>query len=127
VCILVGSGIELPTVVFRSLHILYNLFAATLTTLVFLLVPLSVGIAILRYRLWDIDVLINRTLVYGSLSTLLALIYFGCVFGLQALFHVLTGQGAASPLIIVVSTLAIAALFQPFRQHIQQVIDRRFY
>lgn len=127
VCILVGSGVELPTLVFRSLHILYNLFAATLTTLVFLLVPLSVGIAIMRYRLWDIDVLINRTLVYGLLSTLLALIYFGCVFGLQALFHALTGQVAASPLIIVVSTLAIAALFQPFRQRIQQVIDRRFY
>src|SRR6266704_3183568 len=56
-------------------------------------VPLSVGVAILRYRLWDIDILINRTLVYGSLSTLLALLYFGSVFGLQALFHDLTELG----------------------------------
>jgi hypothetical protein len=127
VCIVVGSGLEVPRLTFRSLDIVYDLFATTLTTLVFLLVPLSVGVAVLRYRLWDIDVLINRTLVYGSLSTLLALLYFGCVFGLQALFHALTGQGAASPLILVVSTLAIAALFQPLRQRIQQAIDRRFY
>ncbi len=127
VCLLVGSGVDVPTLVFRSLNILYDLFATTLTTLVFLLVPLSVGVAILRYRLWDIDVLINRTLVYGSLSTLLALIYFGCVFGLQALFHALTGQVATSPPTIVVSTLAIVVLFQPFRQRIQKAIDRRFY
>src|SRR6266704_989048 len=93
VCILVGSGLEVPRLVFRSLDILYDLFATTLTTLVFLLVPLSVGVAILRYRLWDIDILINRTLVYGSLSTLLALLYFGSVFGLQALFHDLTELG----------------------------------
>lgn len=89
--------------------------------------PLSVGFAILRYRLWDIDVIINRTLVYGSLSTLLALIYFGCVFGLQSLFHAITPQAASSPLIIVVSTLAMAALFQPLRHRLQQAIDRRFY
>jgi hypothetical protein len=127
VLILVSFGVDAPTLIFHSLNILYDVFAATLTMLVFLLFPLSVGVAILRYRLWDIDVLINRTLVYGSLSTLLALIYFGCVFGLQSLFHLLTGQAATSPLIIVVSTLAIAALFQPFRYRIQQVIDRRFY
>ena len=127
VLILVSFGIDAPTLVFRSLNILYEVFGATLTTLVFLLFPLSVGVAILRYRLWDIDFLINRTLVYGSLSTLLALIYFGCVFGLQSLFHLVTGQAAASPPIIVVSTLAIAALFRPFRQRIQQAIDRRFY
>lgn len=127
VCILVASGLELPTLAFQSLNILYYLFASLLTTLVFLLIPLSVGVAILRYRLWDIDVLINRALVYGSLSTLLALIYFGCVFGLQALFHALTGQVGASPLIIVFSTLAIATLFQPLRHRIQQAIDHRFY
>ncbi|HET9921264.1 MAG TPA: hypothetical protein VFQ30_15570 [Ktedonobacteraceae bacterium] len=127
VLILVSFGVDAPTLVFRSLNILYDVFAAALTTLVFLLFPLSVGVAILRYRLWDIDVLINRTLVYGSLSILLALVYFGCVFGLQSLFHLVTGQAADSPLIIVVSTLAIAALFQPFRQRIQRAIDRRFY
>ncbi len=125
--ILVSFAVDVPLLVFRSFNILYDIFAATLTTLVFLLFPLSVGITILRYRLWDIDLLINRTLVYSSLSTLLALIYFGCVFGLQSLSHLLTGQAAASPLIIVVSTLAIAALFQPFRHRIQQAIDRRFY
>lgn len=127
VLILVSFGVDAPTLVFRSLSILYDVCGATLTTLVFLLFPLSVGVAILRYRLWDIDFLINRTLVYSSLSTLLALIYFGCVFGLQALFHSVTGQAAASPLIIVVSTLAIAALFQPFRYRIQRAIDHRFY
>ena len=127
ILILVSFGIDSPTLIFHSLNILYDLFTITLTTLVFLLFPFSVGFAILRYRLWDIDVLINRTLVYGSLSILLAMIYFGCVFGLQSLFHVLTGQSTNTPVIIVVSTLAIAALFQPFRYRIQQVIDRRFY
>src|SRR2546425_3256198 len=126
-CTLVGFGLEVPTLIFLSLNILYNVFATTLTTLALLLFPLSVGIAILRYRLWDIDVIINRTLVYGSLSTLLALIYFGCVFGLQMLFHALTGQASSSQLIIVVSTLVIAALFQPLRHRLQQAIDRRFY
>jgi hypothetical protein len=126
-CTLVGFGAEFPTLIFMSLNILYEVFATTLTTLVLLLFPLSVGFAILRYRLWDIDVLINRTLVYGSLSTLLALIYFGCVFGLQSLFHALTAQVSSSPLIIVVSTLAVAALFQPLRHRLQQAIDRRFY
>ncbi len=126
-CTLVGSVVEFPTLIFLSLNILYEVFATTLTTLVLLLFPLSVGFAILRYRLWDIDVIINRTLVYASLSTLLALIYFGCVFGLQSLFHVLTAQVSSSPLIIVVSTLAVAALFQPLRHRLQQAIDRRFY
>ena len=92
-----------------------------------LLIPLTLGIAILRYRLWDIDILINRTLVYGTLTALLALVYFGLVVALQALFKVLTGQVGASQLVIVVSTLAIAALFQPLRHRIQKIIDRRFY
>ena len=88
------------------------------------LIPLSIGFAILHYRLWDIDVLINRTLVYGLLTATLALVYFGLVFVLQFLLHGLVNQNGIS---IVVSTLAIAALFQPLRRRIQGIIDRRFY
>ncbi len=90
-----------------------------------LLIPLSIGFAILHYRLWDIDVLINRTLVYGLLTVSLALIYFGLVFVMQILLHGLANQ--VNEVTIVVSTLAIAALFQPLRRRIQGIIDRRFY
>jgi hypothetical protein len=88
-------------------------------------VPTAVGIAILRYRLYEIDTLINRTLVYGSLTGVLVLVYLGSVVMLQGLFHALTGQ--TSQLAVVASTLAIAALFNPLRRPIQAFIDRRFY
>jgi hypothetical protein len=91
-----------------------------------LLVPLSIGVAILRHHLFDIDVIINRTLVYSALAGALVLVYWGSVVLLQALFRVLTGQGS-SELTIVASTLAIAALFTPLRHRIQAFIDRRFY
>jgi hypothetical protein len=90
-------------------------------------VPISIGIAILRYRLYDIDIIINRTLVYSSLTLMLALVYFGGVTATQALFRTLTGQEQQPQLAIVVSTLAIAALFNPLRGRIQSFIDRRFY
>jgi hypothetical protein len=90
-----------------------------------LLIPISLGLAMFRYRLWDIDILINRTLVYGSLTGLLALLYFGLIFALQSLFQGIFHQNNA--VAIVVSTLVIAALFQPLRHRLQRFIDRRFY
>jgi hypothetical protein len=88
-------------------------------------VPLAVGIAILRYRLYEIDILINRTLVYSSLTATLVALYFGVILVLQRLFVVLTGE--KSTLAVVASTLLSAALFNPFRRRIQRVVDRRFY
>jgi hypothetical protein len=96
-------------------------------SLSFLLVPLSIGVAVLRSRLFDVDVLINRTLVYGSLTLMLALVYIGGVTAAQALVSALTGQQELTQLAVVASTLAIAALFNPVRRRVQSFIDRRFY
>jgi hypothetical protein len=90
-------------------------------------IPIAVGFAILKYRLYDIDIIINRALVYGSLTVMLALVYFGGVTATQTLFRTLTGQEQQSQLAVVASTLAIAALFNPLRRRIQSFIDRRFY
>jgi hypothetical protein len=87
----------------------------------------AIGIAILKYRLYDIDVLINRTLVYGSLTATLVALYLGGVATTQAIFRTLTGQEEQPQLAIVVSTLVIAALFNPLRRRIQGFIDKRFY
>ena len=90
-------------------------------------IPICMGIAITRYRLYEIDLVINRTLVYGSLTAILAGIYFGGVTATQALFRTLAGQEQQPQLAIVISTLAIAALFDPLRRRLQGFIDRRFY
>ena len=98
----------------------------TLTALVsFTTIPIAVGFAMLRYRLYDIDVVINRTLVYGSLTVVLALVYVGIVLSLQYVFRALTGQ--ESQLAVVASTLVIAALFSTLRRLVQRFVDRRFY
>jgi hypothetical protein len=89
--------------------------------------PVAVGIAVSRYRLYDIDLLINRTLVYGALTASLVLVYFGGVTATQAIFRALTGQEQQPQLTVVVSTLVIAALFNPLRRRIQRFIDSRFY
>lgn len=99
----------------------------SITDLGFLALPLGVGIAVLRYRLYDIDLIIRRTLLYGALSALLAGVYFGCVIGFQRLALALTGIDALPPVGIVASTLLIAALFNPLRHRLQSTIDRRFY
>ena len=112
----------LPSLV--QLSWLYRLLDAPALTLALFLGSLSIGMAILRARLWDIDVLINRTLVYGTVTCLLVLVYFGLVIALQTIFQSFTGK---SQLTIVMSTLAIAALFQPLRGSVQQAINRRFY
>jgi len=123
--LLAGSA-ALPYVVSETVEILWLQWVAFLPAVVGVAgLPVAVGIAILKYRLYDIDILINRTLVYGSLTVALVALYFGGIVVLQRLFVLLTGQ--QSTLAVVASTLLIAALFNPLRHRIQSFIDRRFY
>jgi hypothetical protein len=115
--------------VLNLLHIgvLVRLLGYTAGLLLFLVLLVAIVVAVLRYRLYDIDIIINRTLVYGSLTGTLALVYFGGVTATQALFRNLTGHERLPQLVVVGSTLVIAALFNPLRRFIQSFIDRGFY
>lgn len=105
--------------------VLVLLDLGTLILFYYLPVPVCIGIALLRYRLWDIDRVIKRTLVYGLLSAILLLIYLLLVFAGQYLLSDLLGR--SNGVVLVSSTLLVAALFQPLRQRIQRLVDRRFY
>jgi F0F1-type ATP synthase membrane subunit c/vacuolar-type H+-ATPase subunit K len=123
-----GGVVVVGTIVASGFVSIWSVPASILIISVALLgLPVFTGIAILQYRLYDIDIIINRTLVYGSLTLMLALVYFGGVTVTQALFQTLTGQERLPQLVVVASTLVIAALFNPLRRRIQFFIDRRFY
>jgi len=108
-----------------SYYLGYEAVGGLISTFAFVPILFAAGYAVLRYRLYDIDFIINRALVYGALTVTLILVYAGCVVSLQYLFRALTG--GSSQFVIVVSTLAIAALFNPLRRRVQVAIDRLFY
>lgn len=107
--------------------LIVRLLSRTINHVALLCLPIALTFSILHYRLWDIDRLINRALVYGTLTGLLALFYGGSVVVIQAVIHAMTGDEQPPALLLIASTLATAALVQPLRRHIQQGIDQRFY
>jgi hypothetical protein len=123
-----GGVVVVSTIVASGFVSIWSVPASILIISVALLgLPVFTGIAILQYRLYDIDIIINRTLVYGSLTIMLAAVYFAGVVGTQYVFRAVTGQERLPQLAVVVSTLAIAAMFNPLRRRLQAFIDRSFY
>jgi hypothetical protein len=121
-----ATSATLAYVIFESMGLVWlDRVSSVLVIASFVGLPVAVGIAILRYHLYNIDLIINRTLVYGSLTAVLVVLYLGSIVVLQLLLRALTGEG--SQLVVVASTLAIAALFNPLRRRIQGLIDRSFY
>jgi hypothetical protein len=120
-------GFPTPLILSELAPAIFQVLGHFLWTLAFLSLPVSAGLAILRYRLYDIDRIINRTLVYGSLTAMLIAVYLGGVAAAQTIFRLLVGQEEPPQLAIVASTLVIAALFNPLRRRVQEFIDRRFY
>jgi len=123
-----GGAVVVGTIFVAAAISLWSVTVSiALINLALLGLPVFTGVAIVRHRLYDIDLIINRTLVYGVLTGTLALVYFGGVATTQAIFRALTGQEQQPQLAVVVSTLVIAALFNPLRRRIQSFIDKRFY
>jgi hypothetical protein len=119
------SGQIFPVLASPGIPGLLYLMATPLLLMTFLAIPISLGVAMMRYHLWDIDILIRRTLIYGALTAALSLVYFGSVVLLEQFLRNFSDQD--SQLAIVASTLAIAALFNPLHHRVQDIIDRRFY
>jgi hypothetical protein len=121
------AGVFVPDSVKQASPVIGNLVIGSILQFSLMLIPIFITIAILRARLWDIDTIINKTLVYGSLTVLLAGVYAVLVVGLESLAGITTGRVAGGPVALVISTLATAALIQPARRRLQTLIDRRFY
>jgi hypothetical protein len=120
---IVYAAVLLPLI--PASDLLPDVVDSVLLGLTLIAIPTAIGIAVMRHRLYEIDIIINRTLVYGSLTVMLIAFYFGGILLLQSAFVALTGE--RSTLAVVASTLLIAALFNPLRRRIQSFIDRRFY
>ncbi len=122
----IGAHVLLPVAVAQS-TVVNVLLIGTISNITLLFIPVSIAIAVLRTRLYDIDIIINKALVYGALTGSLGALYAGMILGMASLAGTLTGAVTYQPLALVISTLAIVALVRPVRRRIQSVIDRRFY